>query len=101
MMKDLLWIIPVLPFLGALLNGFLLRGRVSKSVVAAIACGTVGLAAILGIVSIVSYLGSPEHAQGLGWDKDVYLWMPAGPLQTAADGVKNFSVGMGFLLDPL
>ena len=100
-MKDLLWIIPVLPFLGALLNGFLLKGRVSKSVVAAIACGTVGLAAILGIVSIVSYLGSPEHAAGQGWDQDVYLWMPAGPLQTAADGVRNFSVGMGFLLDPL
>jgi NADH-quinone oxidoreductase subunit L len=100
-MKDLLWIIPVLPFLGALLNGFLLKGRIGKSAVAAIACGTVGLAAILGIVAISGYLGSPEHAQGLGWDQDVYLWMPAGPLATTADGVKNLSIPMGFLLDPL
>ena len=100
-MKDLLWIIPVLPFLGALLNGFLLKGRIGKSAVAAIACGTVGLAAILGIVSIVSYLGSPEHAAGQGWDHDVYVWMPAGPLLTAADGVKDLTIPMGFLLDPL
>ena len=100
-MKDLLWIIPVLPFLGALLNGFLLKGRIGKGAVAAIACGTVGLAAILGIAAIAGYLGSPEHAQGLGWDDDVYVWMPAGPLLTAADGVKDFSIGMGFLLDPL
>ena len=100
-MKDLLWIIPVLPFLGALLNGFLLRGRVSKGVAAGIACGVVGLAAVLAIVSIAGYLGSPEHAAGDGWDQDVYVWMPAGPLLTAADGVKDFSIGMGFLLDPL
>src|SRR5215204_3821968 len=100
-MKDLLWIIPVLPFLGALLNGFLLRGRVSKGVAGGIACGVVGLAAVLGLIAIGSYLGSPEHAAGSGWDQDVYLWMPAGPLLTAADGVKDFSIGMGFLLDPL
>jgi NADH-quinone oxidoreductase subunit L len=101
MMKDLLWIIPVLPFLGALLNGFLLKGRIGKGAVAAIACGTVGLAAILGIVAIAGYLGSPERAQGLGWDEDVYLWIPAGPLATTADGVKSFSIPMGFLLDSL
>jgi NADH-quinone oxidoreductase subunit L len=100
-MKDLLWIIPVLPFLGALLNGFLLKGRIGKGAVAAIACGTVGLAAVLGLVAIAGYLGSPEHAAHKGWDEDVYVWMPAGPIETAADGVKNFSIGMGFLLDPL
>ena len=61
-MKELLWIIPVLPFLGALLNGFLLRGRIGKQAVATIACGTVGLAAVLGLLVIYSYLGSPEHA---------------------------------------
>jgi PAS domain S-box-containing protein len=45
-MRNLLWVIPVLPFLGALLNGFLLRGRIGKKAVAAIACGMVALAAI-------------------------------------------------------
>ena len=30
-MMNWLWLIPVLPLLGALLNGVLLRGRVSKT----------------------------------------------------------------------
>ena len=29
-MRELLWLVPVLPFAGALLNGFLLRNRVGK-----------------------------------------------------------------------
>ncbi len=101
MTKELLWIIPVLPFLGALLNGFLLRGRIGKSAVAAIACGTVGLAAILGLVVITSYLGSPEHAANKPIENDVYSWVASGPLLTVADGVKSFTVGMGFQVDPL
>src|SRR5215210_544336 len=100
-MRNLLWVIPVLPFLGALLNGFLLRHRIGKRAVAAIACGTVGVAAVLGLLIIFDYLGSPEYAAHQGFQQDLYEWMPAGPLATAADGVKNFTVGMGFLLDPL
>jgi NADH-quinone oxidoreductase subunit L len=99
--KELLWIIPVLPFLGALLNGFLLRGRIGKQAVATIACGTVGLAAVLGLLVIYSYLGSPEHAANKPIENDVYSWVASGPLLTAADGVKNFTVGMGFQVDPL
>jgi NADH-quinone oxidoreductase subunit L len=100
-MRNLLWVIPLLPFLGALLNGFVLRGRIGKKGVAAIACGVVGLAAVLGLLIIADYLGSPEHAAHKPFEQDLYNWIPAGPLATAADGVKNFSVGMGFLLDPL
>jgi NADH-quinone oxidoreductase subunit L len=100
-MRNLLWVIPVLPFLGALLNGFLLRHRIGKKAVAAIACGTVGLAAVLGLLIIFDYLGSPEHAAHQGFEQNLYEWMPAGPLATAADGVKSFTVPMGFLIDPL
>ena len=46
-MKELIWAIPLLPFLGALLNGVVLRGRISKQAAAWIACGVVGLAALL------------------------------------------------------
>ena len=42
-MKEWLWLIPVLPFLGALLNGVLLKGRVNKKAVGLIACGVTGL----------------------------------------------------------
>ncbi|HKI01277.1 MAG TPA: NADH-quinone oxidoreductase subunit L [Thermoanaerobaculia bacterium] len=100
-MRNLLWVIPVLPFLGALLNGFLLRGRIGKKAVAGIACGTVALAAVLGLLIIVDYLGSPEYAAHKGFEQDVYAWIPAGPLATAADGVKSFTIPMGFLIDPL
>jgi len=100
-MRNLLWVIPVLPFLGALLNGFLLRHRIGKKAVAAIACGTVGIAAVLGLLIIFDYLGGPEHAAHQGFEQNLYEWMPAGPLATAADGVKSFTVPMGFLIDPL
>ena len=100
-MRNLLWVIPLLPFLGALLNGFVLKGRIGKKGVAVIACGVVGLAAVLGLLIIGDYLGSPEYAAHKPFEQDLYNWIPAGPLATAADGVKNFSIGMGFLLDPL
>ena len=64
-MRDLLWLIPLLPFVGALLNATVLWNRAGKKVVAAVACGTVGLAAVLGLVAIGLYMGSPEHAAKL------------------------------------
>jgi NADH-quinone oxidoreductase subunit L len=102
-MKELLWVIPVLPFLGALLNGFLLRNRVGKAGVAWIACGLVGLAAVLGLlVTADLFLNSPAPEHGLrSFEQDLYVWVPSGPLATTADGVKDFTVSMGFLLDPL
>ena len=59
---------PLLPFLGALLNGVVLRHRLGKSGVAAIACGTVGLSCLLGIAAIFGYLGSAERAAGKGFE---------------------------------
>ena len=107
-MKEWLWVIPVLPFLGALLNGFLLRHRIGKQAVAWIACGMVGLAAVLGLLIMADVFwmgGSAEHGSGhevvRSFEQDVYVWVPAGPLATTADGVKSFTVSMGFLIDPL
>src|SRR5215210_983178 len=99
-MKDLLWLIPVLPFLGALLNGVVLKGRIGKKAMAWIACGLVGLAAVLALVVIAGYLGSPEHAAQKPFEHDYYEWIPAGAVHTP-DGPKDFTVSFGFLLDPL
>src|SRR5262245_43150948 len=97
----LLWLVPVLPFLGALLNGVVLRGRIGKRAVAWIACGTVGLAALLGIALIATYAGTATRAGGeVGVDLPVYTWMPAGMLR-AAGVPADFTVDMGFFLDPL
>ncbi len=102
-MKEWLWLIPVLPFAGALLNGVLLKGRVNKKAVGLIACGVVGLAALLAILIIADYMtGTPAGPDGREpFERDYYTWMPAGPITTTLDGVKDFTVSFGLLLDPL
>jgi NADH-quinone oxidoreductase subunit L len=101
-MKELLWLIPVLPFVGALLNGVLLRGRIPKKTVALIACGVIGIAALLSLLIIGDYLGSTAgQAHRQPFERDYYAWMPAGPIHTVVGGVRDFTVSMGFMLDTL
>ncbi len=100
-MKDLVWVIPILPFLGAFLNGVLLRGRVDKKTAAIIACAVTGLAALLAIGVIWDYTHDAAYAGGKAFEHDYYVWMPAGPVHTLAEGVKNFNIPLGFLIDPL
>ncbi|MFL6200566.1 MAG: NADH-quinone oxidoreductase subunit L [Thermoanaerobaculia bacterium] len=100
-MKDFVWLIPVLPFLGALLNGVLLKGRINKKAVAGIACAMVGIAALLAIGIIWDYTHDAAFAGGKAFEHDYYVWMPAGPIHTVVNGVRDFSVPLGFLIDPL
>src|SRR6185436_12326618 len=100
-MKELVWIIPVLPFLGAFLNGVVLRHRVDKRTAAIIACAVTGIAAALAIGIIWDYTHDPAFAGGKPFEHDYYVWMPAGPVHTAAAGVRNFTTPLGFLIDPL
>ena len=99
-MRNLLWLIPLLPFVGALLNGVLLRGRLNNRGVAAIACGVTGLAALLALLVIGDYLAGSQMGRQ-PFEQELWTWMPAGPIHTALDGVKSFTVSMGFQLDPL
>ncbi len=87
----LLWLIPVLPFVGTLANGVLLKGRIGKRAVSWIACGSVAASALLSLAVVGAYLGSAEHAAGEPFEQVLYAWIPAPFL----------SVEMGFLLDPL
>jgi NADH-quinone oxidoreductase subunit L len=101
-MKELLWLVPILPFVGVLLNGILLRNRISKKAVSWIACGSVGIAAFIGIFLVIpSYMGSEEYAQHVPFEQDLYLWIPAGALQMSDGGWTDLSIELGFLLDPL
>src|SRR3954466_15844953 len=93
-------LIPLLPFLGAFLNGVLLRGRIGKPGVIAIALGSVGLAALLALGIIGSYAShAAQYPYGL--DLRAYSWIPAGALHTAVSGIGNLQIEMGFFLDPL
>ena len=100
-MKEAFWLVPLLPFVGVLLNGLVLWKRIPKKTVAIIACGTVGLACLIGVGAVASYMASPEYAAGEPFEKVLYVWIPAGALHLTDGTFADFTVEMGFLLDPL
>src|SRR5258708_4910232 len=83
-----LWILPLLPLAGALINGLTGKNR-SRSAIGAIACSTVGLAFLYAgyIFFTTSFASAGEHPhiESLG------PWIHAGP----------FLAGFDFYLDPL
>jgi NADH-quinone oxidoreductase subunit L len=99
--KELIWLVPLLPLLGTLLNGVLLKGRLGKKGVAWVACGSVALSCILGIAAIAGYVGSEPFAQGEPYEIALFDWVPAGTVASEALGVRELIAPMGFLLDPL
>ena len=102
-MKGLVWLIPVLPFLGAFLNGVALRGRIPKQTAGWLAVAATGLACLLSIAVVGSYLASPEHDAHQPFELDVYTWVPAGLLElVGAEGsFAELTLSLGFLVDPL
>ncbi|MFZ1529934.1 MAG: NADH-quinone oxidoreductase subunit L, partial [Ferruginibacter sp.] len=83
---DYLWLIPALPFLGAAVNGLLVRNR-QKSLATAIGVGAPGLSLGLALACLVEFLARPEHAP---FEQLLYPWT-AGALK----------INIAFLLDPL
>ena len=99
---DLIWLIPLLPGIGAAVNGLVGVRYFSKSVTAAVACTTMGLALLLSIWAFVGLLGE-EHRDVVvnifGMTEAAY-WIPPIALETA-NGVGAFAVPWAFRLDPL
>ncbi len=93
---DLIWLIPVLPGIGAALNGVFGVRYFSKQTAAAIACGTMGGALLLSLVAFVQLLGA-EHREHL---VTLVYWIPPIPLETVS-GLGAFEVPWAFRLDPL
>jgi NADH-quinone oxidoreductase subunit L len=83
-----LWLIPLWPLLGSLING-LWRRHLSETSVAYIACGAVGLSCVCSLIAFFALFSLPP--QGREVDVVVYQWV------TSAD----FQAALGFLLDPL
>ena len=95
-MMDLIWLIPLLPGIGAALNGLVGVRYFSKPVAAAVACGAMGGALLLSIVAFAQLLGAEERAHVVV----VAQWIPAIPLETVS-GIGAFEVPWAFRLDPL
>ena len=84
----MLWLIPVLPLLGAAVNGVLGK-RLPKNVSSTIAVGTVGLSFLISVREFVMMLGTPQEQ--LPIVRDYFTWIQAG----------RFQAQFGFMLDHL
>ena len=94
-----LWLIPVLPGLGAAINGLVGIRAFSKRVAGGVAIAAMLAALALSALVFVQLLGLPVAS------RDVTLvladWLPPMPLMTADGKPGILSVGWGFRLDPL
>jgi len=87
-MMDYVWLIPLLPFIGFLING-LVGKSLPKGVVGTIGSAMVGLSFLITLVIFLEFLKLPVEARSV--EKVVYTWMAAGA----------FKVSVAFLIDPL
>ena len=87
-MMSLLWVIPILPLLGAAVNGILGK-RFSRSVIGTIAAGSVGISFLIAIREFAVMLGMPDSQ--LPIIHDYFIWIQAG----------RFQAPFGFMLDHL
>ena len=93
-----IWLIPLLPGIGAAINGLIGIRSFSRQVAGAVACAMMTLALGLSLIAFWQLLGLPADARF--YDVTVAEWIPRIPLQTH-DGFGFFEVGWGFRLDPL
>jgi NADH-quinone oxidoreductase subunit L len=105
-MLNYLWLIPLLPFVGFLINGLFGIGKLwgtgkrpSKPFVYTIACGTVFLAFVLSLSCFIGLLRLPvEHRL---FEMDLFTWIPGLTLKTALGGLAALHISWGMQLDPL
>lgn len=87
-MSEYLFLIPVLPLIGFLLNGLFL-GRLPKLMVSLIGCASIGLSLVLSLILFFELKGLPTDARVI--EQILFTWIPSG----------DFTVNIAFLLDPL
>ena len=87
-MADYLFLIPLLPLIGFLINGLLI-GRLPKSVITFVGCGSVGLSFVLSLAAFFELQGMSAGARSI--EQILFAWIPAG----------SFHVDIAYLLDPL
>ena len=85
-MVELVWLIPALPLAGFLLLVFLGK-RIGEPNSGWIATAMVALSFVVSLIAFAGLWNQPEHT----YELSLFEWIPIG----------NFSVDIGFLLDPL
>src|SRR5512147_306411 len=102
---DKIWLIPLLPAIGAAIMFFFGR-RLSKSAVSAVCVGSVVLAFVLAAGSVWQLAGwSHANPDKTGFEKVLYTWLGSdtGHLTFTTHGgaQAEFKADVGFYLDPL
>jgi NADH-quinone oxidoreductase subunit L len=95
---DVIWLIPLLPGVGAALNGVFGIRFFGKRASGLLACTTMAAAFVVSLVAFIDLLGRPAAARA--HDVTLFTWIPAIPLQTIS-GIRLFQVPWSFRLDPL
>src|SRR6187402_2783308 len=95
---DLIWLIPLFPAAGFVING-LFGKRMPKAAVGVIAAGAVLIAFIFAAGAVYQLSQLPEHERS--HVVTVYQWINAGPATTTGGEAARFTVDWAFLLDPL
>ena len=95
---DLIWLIPLFPAAGFVING-LFGKRMPKAAVGTIAAGAVLVSFIFAAAAVYQLSQLPEHERS--HEVKVYEWINAGPAVTTGGQATRFVVDWGFLLDPL
>lgn len=87
-MLELLWLIPILPFIGFLVL-VLIGARLSRAGAAAIGVGSIGISAVVSLLVGFSFINSPPP--GDAFSQTLWTWMEVG----------SFAPGITFHLDAL
>jgi NADH-quinone oxidoreductase subunit L len=87
-MLDYVWLIPVFPAIGFLINGFFGR-RYPKSIVGWVACSALGLSFLTSIIIFFELIGKPPAERF--FEKVLFDWVVSGSFQTV----------IGYQIDPL
>src|SRR6267378_2362841 len=94
-----IWLIPLLPGIGAAINGLIGIRAFSRVTAGVVACTTMVAALGVSVVAFWQLLGLPPDARA--FDVTVAPWIPAIPLATEGGAIGTFQVPWGFRLDPL
>ena len=96
---DLIWLIPLLPGLGAAINGLFGVRYFGKRAAGLVACTTMAAALLLSLYAFFQLLGLPADQRA--HTVRVATWISNLPLQLSDGSVGSLSIPWGFRLDPL
>ena len=96
---DLIWLIPILPGLGAAVNGIFGIRWFGKRTAGVVACTTMAAAFGVSVLAFVRLLGLAPEARV--HDVTLFDWIPATALAMKGNAIGSLHIPWAFRLDPL